>query len=243
MTPRSVSIIMPAFNAEKHIEQTIERISADLWQLVRNIWVINDGSVDKTGAIVDAMAITKGEIRPVHFKQNLGYGAALKKGLMLCKDDGCLAAVCLHADGQYPPEAICHGVDAMVAGAIDILQGSRIASGTALSGGMPLYKFIANKTLTFLENRVFGLSLTDYHSGMLFYGRKALDALPFATFSDSFDFDVEVIACGRAKGLSIGEIPIPTRYGTEISHVRSIPYGFRVVNVLLKYATGRYCSL
>jgi glycosyltransferase involved in cell wall biosynthesis len=233
---------MPAFNAEKHIEQTIERMSPDLWQLVRNIWVINDGSVDKTGAIVDAMAITKGEIRPVHIKQNLGYGAALKKGLVLCNDDGCLAAVCLHADGQYPPEAICGGLETMFSLSLDLLQGSRIASGTALSGGMPMYKYIANKTLTFFENIVFGLSLTDYHSGMLFYSKKALENLPFYSFSNSFDFDVEVIACAKAKGLSIGEFPIPTRYGTEISHVRSIPYGLRVVNVMRKYAIGRYSS-
>jgi hypothetical protein len=148
--------------------------------------------------------------------------------------------MCLHADGQYAPEIIPDALSAMRSRLLDIMQGSRIASKTALSGGMPLYKFLANRALTFFENRVLKLSLTDYHSGMLFYARRALETLPFDTFSDSFDFDVEVIASARARGLSIGEIPVPTHYGTEISHVRSISYGVRVLDIMRKYAMGRY---
>ena len=114
---------------------------------------------------------------------------------------------------------------------IDVLQGSRIASGTALSGGMPVYKYVSNRILTFFENIVFSLSMTDYHSGMLLYSRQALDSLPFGALSSSFDFDLEVIAVARSRGLSIAELPIPTRYAGEISHVNVYSYGLRVLRV------------
>jgi glycosyltransferase involved in cell wall biosynthesis len=235
-----VSVIMPAYNAQEHIAGVFERIPAGLWPIIANVWVIDDGSTDMTGTIINKLAAANAKIRPLRFNRNSGYGAALKKGLSMCRRDGCGLGVCLHADGQYPPEIIPCAVTTMLSRSLDIMQGSRIASGTALSGGMPIYKFMANKVLTFLENRVFRLSLTDYHSGMLFYSRRALETLPFERFSDSFDFDVEVIAAARANNLAIGEIPIPTHYGTEISHVRSIPYGIRVLNAIIKYKQGRY---
>ncbi len=243
MTDACISIVMPAYNAAGHIAGVVERVPHELWRCIRNVWIINDGSTDQTGPIINAMALKNGCIRPIHFERNRGYGASLKKGLYLCREDNSAIAVCLHADGQYPPEVIPRLLDSMHDKVLDILQGSRIASGTALSGGMPLYKFAANRVLTFLENAVFGLSLTDYHSGMLFYGKKTLETLPFERFSDSFDFDVEAIACARAKGLAIGEAPIPTHYGSEISHVRSIAYGMRVLDVMRKYLTGRYSRL
>jgi len=240
MTDSPISIIMPAYNAAAHIAAVFNRIPVELWKRLRTVWIINDGSLDNTAACMSELAVQYPVIRPVHFDRNRGYGAALKAGLSLCKEEGCSAAVCLHADCQYPPEVICKGVDLMAEKNIDLLQGSRIASGTARAGGMPLYKFAANRMLTFCENKVFGLRLSDFHSGMLFYGRKALDTIPFGRLSNSFDFDVEVIACARARGLAIGEFPIPTYYGTEISHVRSIPYGLRVVNAMRKYLMGRY---
>jgi glycosyltransferase involved in cell wall biosynthesis len=239
-TPRTVSIIMPAYNAQEHIRGVFERIPTRLWPAIVNAWVIDDGSIDETSTVLASLASANAKIRPLRFDRNSGYGAALKKGLSLCRDDGCMIAVCLHADGQYPPEIIPGAIDSMLSRSLDIMQGSRIASGTALSGGMPLYKFMANRALTFLENRVFRLSLTDFHSGMLFYSRRALATLPFDRFSDSFDFDVEVIAAARANNLAIGEIAIPTHYGTEISHVRSIPYGIRVLDAIIKYKQGRY---
>jgi glycosyltransferase involved in cell wall biosynthesis len=238
----AISIIMPAYNAGTHLEDVFNRIPSDVWRMAANVWAIDDGSTDNTGTVLDTLAAGNPNIRPIHFDRNKGYGAALKKGLSLCQGDGCGIAVCLHADGQYPPEVIPVALEAMKSRSLDILQGSRIASGTALSGGMPIYKFVANRALTFLENRVFGLSMTDYHSGMLLYSRRAIATLPFERFSDSFDFDVEVIASARAKGLAIGEIPIPTHYGAEISHVRSIPYGLRVLNIMRKFATGGYAG-
>ena len=133
-------------------------------------------------------------------------------------------------------------LQAMAARGLDLLQGSRIASGTALSGGMPLYKYLANAGLNVLENLTFGLGMTDYHSGYLVYGPRALAAIPFDRLSDSFDFDLEVIASARAAGLAVGEAPIPTHYGDEISHLRPLPYGLRVLRVLWRYRRGKYAS-
>lgn len=238
-----ISLVMPAYNAQNHIEEVFKRFPDRIWDDLVNCWVVNDGSIDRTGELIEKISQVNPKVKPIHFEKNRGYGAAVGEGLLRCKNDPCGTAVCLHADGQYPPEILPGALETMRLKSYDIMQGSRIASGTALSGGMPLYKYGANRALTFFENIVFGLSMSDYHSGMLFYSRKALDTLPFEKFSVSFDFDVEIIACSRVKGLSIGEIPIPTHYGDEISHVHSIAYGFRVLNVMKKYLLGGYSHL
>ena len=105
---------------------------------------------------------------------------------------------------------------------------------------MPVYKYIAGRILTALENTVFGLGLTDYHSGYLCYSRRAMLAVPFDRLSDSFDFDLEVIACARARGMGVAEIPIPTRYAGEKSNLNPITYGLRVLRVLARYLAGGY---
>ena len=235
-----VSVVMPAYNAQAHLEAVFKRIPDAIWNNVAGFIVVNDGSTDNTAALIDTLARSNSKIKSVHFEKNRGYGAAMKAGLMECKNGPCDAVVCLHADGQYPPEIIPEALETMCAKKLDLMQGSRIASGTALTGGMPVYKFLANRALTYFENTAYGLSMSDYHSGFLFYGKKALAVLPFDTFSDSFDFDLEVIACGRARGLCIAEIPVPTHYGDEISHVKSIPYGLRALNVMRKYLFGGY---
>jgi glycosyltransferase involved in cell wall biosynthesis len=234
---------MPAFNAAHHLEDVIARIPHDLWQSILHVWIVNDGSHDCTIAVIDELCGGNPKIRPVHFSWNRGYGKAVREGISRCKEDGCDIAVCLHADGQYPPEAIPAMVEKMAGENADIMQGSRIASGTALSGGMPVYKYAANRILTFFENIVFKLSLSDFHSGMLLYSRKALDALPFERLSASFDFDLEVLALARARGLSIGEMPIPTRYAGEVSYLNPVMYGFRALGVMAKFLAGRYVTL
>jgi glycosyltransferase involved in cell wall biosynthesis len=231
---------MPAYNAAQRIEAVVGRIPKGLWQSVAHVWIINDGSLDCSIAVIEQLCRINDKIRAVHFSWNRGYGKAVREGLSRCRDDAVDFAVCLHADGQYPPEIIPAFVEKMAADGIDILQGSRIASGTAISGGMPVYKYIANRILTFFENIVFGLKLTDYHSGMLVYSRKALTTLPFETLSASFDFDLEVIALGRGWGYSIAEMPIPTRYDGETSYLNPVQYGLRVLGVLVKYLAGRY---
>jgi hypothetical protein len=131
-------------------------------------------------------------------------------------------------------------METMEAKALDLLQGSRLASGTALAGGMPLYKFLAGKALTRIENGAFGLRMSDYHSGFIMYSSRCLAALPFDGLSNSFDFDLEAIASARAKGLSVGELPIPTRYAGERSYLNPVEYGLRVLRVVARYKTGYY---
>jgi hypothetical protein len=125
---------------------------------------------------------------------------------------------------------------------IDLLQGSRHKLGTARDGGMPLYKIVAGQALTWLENRCFGLALTDYHSGFLVYSRRALLTIPFTDLSSYFDFDLEVIASAVALGLEVDELGIPTRYAGEKSHLQPIRYGYRVLMVLYRYQLGRYAA-
>ncbi|MBN1601457.1 MAG: glycosyltransferase family 2 protein [Chitinispirillaceae bacterium] len=236
----SISIFIPAYNASRHIENVIIRIPAALSGSLHRIYIVNDGSTDETSAVINKLSMHNNRICAIHFEHNKGYGCAVREGLRLCCADGCDYAVCLHADEQYPPEVVIDFIETMKSGKIDLLQGSRIASGTALSGGMPLYKFIAGKILTTLENLVLGLGLTDYHSGMLFYSRKTLNKIRFDKLSTSFDFDLEVIAALRTAGLRVSELPIPTRYASEKSYLNPLTYGLRVLRVLFRYMLGYY---
>ncbi len=237
-----ISIVIPAFNAASTIGGVIERISPALWKSVRRVYLIDDGSLDDTVRIIQGIAADHRQCVVLHHERNLGYGSTVKQGLAKCRDDGCRYAVCLHADGQYPPESILEFVSEMEKGAIDLLQGSRIASGTAISGGMPFYKFVAGAILTMIENRVFGISMTDYHSGFIMYGRRPLETIRFDRLSGSFDFDLEMIASARAAKLVIGELPIPTRYAGEKSHLNPLTYGLRVLRVVIRYALGYYAT-
>jgi glycosyltransferase involved in cell wall biosynthesis len=236
----TVSIFIPAYNAAAHLQSVVDRFPSRLWRRIRTVWIVNDGSTDDTRSVIEWLSRRHETVSPVNLQTNQGYGAAVRRGLELCKNDGCDFAACVHADGQYPPEAVLDCVEAMVARRIDLMQGSRIASGTALSGGMPLYKYVAGRLLTVLENTVFGLRMSDYHSGFLVYSRTALTKVPFDQLSHSFDFDLEVIASARAQGLAVGEIPIPTRYAGEISHLNPLTYGLRVLRVMAKYKAGKY---
>jgi glycosyltransferase involved in cell wall biosynthesis len=231
---------MPAYNAARHLEETIGRIPAALWERIASVWIVNDGSGDDTAAVALRIAAARPQVRVHTFERNQGYGGTARAGLALCQKDGCDIVVCLHADGQYPPEEIPRFVNAIESNALDLLQGSRIASGTALSGGMPLYKYVANRALTAMENAAFGLRMSDYHSGYLFYGQQALTRIRFERLSSSFDFDLEVIASAVALGLRVGELPIATRYAGEVSHLNPVTYGLRCLGVMLKYLAGGY---
>ena len=231
-----LAVVIPAYNAVNTLAQVVGRIPGDVF----GIWIVDDGSTDKTLLAAGRLAQTDPRVRVVRREKNGGYGAAMKSGLAAVAEEGADAVACVHADGQYAPEELPAMQETLESEELDLLQGSRIASGTAISGGMPAYKYIAGRALTFLENRVFGLRMSDYHSGYLLYGKRALASIRFEDLSDSFDFDLEVIASARALGLRIGERPILTHYGEESSSLSPIPYGFRVLGVMLKYLRGQY---
>jgi glycosyltransferase involved in cell wall biosynthesis len=236
----AICVFIPAFNAERTIVSVISRIPLKDWKKIHRVFVIDDGSSDQTRNRVAVLAESNEKIVLFSLTRNRGYGTAVKKGLELCWLEDPDFCVCLHADGQYPPEKIIPFVTFMAKNSVDILQGSRHKAGTALSGNMPIYKYVFGKLLVLLENAVFGLRMTDYHSGYLLYSRRALTTIPFEDFSSYFDFDLEVIASARACGLRIEELPISTHYGNEKSYLNPVTYGIRVLGVLIRYGRGLY---
>jgi glycosyltransferase involved in cell wall biosynthesis len=176
-------------------------------------------------------------------EKNRGYGEAEKTLLRYAVQEGADVGIVLHSDGQYSPEKIIELLEPFDRGTADMVQGSRMLGGGALQGGMPLYKFIANKALTAIENLAFGMKLGEYHSGYMLYSRKAMEMIPWEKLSNSFDFDLEMMVLARVKGLRIAEIAIPTIYAGEKSHVRPVKYGFDVLSVILDYKRGKYHAM
>jgi glycosyltransferase involved in cell wall biosynthesis len=240
---KDLAILMPALNPGPLLAETVGRVPEGVWARVRAFFIVDDGSTDGTEAAARLLAETRPAIRVRRFPENRGYGAAVREGLSLCGAEEVAAAIDLHADGQYAPESIPALLSAFERRGLDLVQGSRHARGGALAGGMPVVKWAAGRALTAIENAAFRLRLTDYHSGMILFSRRALLTIPFSALSGSFDFDLEAIACARAAGLSIGEVPIPTRYAGEVSHLKSIPYGLRCLRVVWRYLAGRYVQV
>jgi len=235
-----IFVIVPAYQAEATLEATLARIPDSHREHLQEVLIVDDGSKDRTREVALGIATRDPLVRVVSHEVNRGYGPALKTGLARARASGCDVAAVLHADGQYPPERIVEFARLCGERKLSILQGSRHRSGGARAGGMPLYKILAGKLLVGLENRVFGLDLTDYHSGYIFHHRSALDALEYETLGASFDFDLQVIASARAHGLPVGEEAIATRYAGEVSHLRPVSYGLRVLRVLWKFRRGGF---
>ena len=146
----------------------------------------------------------------------------------------------LHADGQYAPELLPELLAPLENGEADVVQGSRMLSNSALKGGMPVYKYLANRALTWVENLAFGLNMGEYHSGYMLYSRLCLESFPYDRLSDTFHFDGEMILMAAKRKLRIREIAIPTRYADEKSHLKPVQYGFDVLRVVWKDYRGGY---
>jgi glycosyltransferase involved in cell wall biosynthesis len=235
-------VVIPAYNAAQHIEAVLERVAGLTACGLSLVVVVDDGSHDDTVRRARRHQPAGYRVSVLERGKNGGYGAAMKDGLAAARAHDPELVACIHADGQYAPEALPALISELSRRRLDLLQGSRIAAGTALKGGMPLYKYVGNALLNRLENYALCLNMTDYHSGYLLYGRRAL-SVPFASLSDSFDFDLEVIASAKARGLAVGEAPIPTHYGDEVSHLNPVTYGLRVLRVLWNYRRGRYDAI
>jgi len=235
-----ISVFVPAYNAERQLAETIRRIPTSVWNQIKILHIINDGSTDKTPKIAEEIAAGIPCVRVHHLDINEGYGAVVRRGLAMGLADDCEVVVCLHADGQYAPELLPSMLETMDDFHLDILQGSRLAAKGAIAGGMPLYKWAAGKVLCWIENRAFDLRLTDYHSGYLLYRRRFLLRSDFAFLRGNFEMDLELIATARARGFLIGEVAIPTRYAGEVSHLSPVAYGFRVLRVVSRYLRGDY---
>src|SRR3989440_5991364 len=239
----NIFVLMPAYNAAATVEKVFARIPAEARARICGYVVVNDGSKDDTAAALARLQAAWAELVVLTHPVNRGYGEGIKTLLRYAIREGADVGIVLHSDGQYAPEKIPELLRPFDEGAADMVQGSRMLSGGALAGGMPLYKFIANKSLTAIENWAFGMKLAEYHSGYMLYSRRALESIPLEKLSDSFDFDLEMIVMARVKGLRIREIAIPTIYADEVSHLKPVQYGLRVLKVVRDYKRGRYARL
>ena len=235
-----VWIVMPAYNAQDTIQGVFARIPEDVRARVERYVVVDDGSTDGTRRVLESLEKRTDALTVLTHGKNRGYGAAEKTLLSYALDNGCGAAVLLHADGQYSPEKIPDLLSPLERGEADLVQGSRMAGGGALRGGMPLYKYIGNRALSALESAVFGMGLAEYHSGFLVYSRRLLERIPFERLSDEFDFDLEMMVGAHIAGFCVREVAIPTIYADEVSHLNPVRYGFQVLGVVMRYIRGHY---
>ena len=239
----SIFVLMPAYNAGATIEAVFARIPAQAKERIRRYVVVNDGSTDDTAAAIERLRLEFPTLVTLNHARNSGYGAAEKTLLSYAVAEKADVGILLHSDGQYSPEMIPDLLRPFDEDTADIVQGSRMLGGGALKGRMPMYKFISNKALTAIENWAFGLKLAEYHSGYMLYSRKAMTAIPFEKLSNSFDIDLEMIVMARVLGLRITEIAIPTIYAGEVSHLKPVQYGMRVLAVVRDYRRGKYARL
>jgi len=233
-------VIIPVYNAEGTIEGVLSRISEEDLKGISRFVVVNDGSTDKTGdAVKKLQKVGKYSITLLSHPRNRGYGAAQKTGYKHALENKAEAVLLLHADGQYPPEMIGDIIRPIIEGSADIVCGSRVL-GEALKQGMPVHKLIGNILLTGILNIVLRERLTSYHCGYRAYRREALERLRFWDFSDYFDFDTEVLIGAKVARMKVTEISVPVRYGSEVSHLNPVIYGFRILRIVLRYMMKRY---
>src|SRR5438876_1958957 len=229
-----VVVVMPAYNAGRTLRLTYEELPKDAVNLVI---LVDDGSTDATLEVARQLGL---EIF-VH-NRNYGYGANQKTCYAEALRAGADVVVMVHPDYQYDPRLVPQIIGPIVGGEADVVLGSRLKSGSAIHQGMPWWKYVANRFLTGVENRVFGLSLSEYHTGYRAFRREVLETVNFTANSDGFVFDQEIIAQAVAARFRIAEIAVPTRYFAEASSAgvaASTVYGLRILAVLFWYPMHR----
>lgn len=227
---------MPAYNAAKTIQRTYEEVMAQ--EMVDLIILVDDASSDETAAI----AKTLNNIRVHIHDQNKGYGANQKTCYRLALEEGGDIVIMVHPDYQYTPKLI-PAMAAMIGNKLyHCVLGSRILGGYALKGGMPLWKYAANRFLTLTENLLTGAKLSEYHTGYRAFSRELLEKLPLERNSDDFVFDNQMLAQILWMNYTIAEVSCPTRYFSEASSInlrRSMIYGFGCLFTALSYRLAR----
>ena len=234
-----IGILVVAYNAESTLEKVIQRIPPDVYSKIEEIFVFDDASSDRTYETGRSlMGQERGEkLRIFRNPVNLMYGGNQKKGYQYAIGRGLDIVVLLHADGQYAPEVMQELLTPLETGQADMVMGSRMMiKGAALHGNMPMYKYVGNKILTWSENRLSGLRLSEFHSGYRAYSVHALKQIPLDSMTWNWHFDTQIILQFLKRGLRIREVPIPTYYGDEICHVNGMLYAWNCVKETLKYA-------
>jgi len=226
-----ITVVMPAYNAELTLKKTYDEIP---FEIVDNVILVDDASSDNTSDLARNIGIQ----HVIRHNNNKGYGGNQKTCYNKALEIGSDIVIMLHPDYQYTPlliSSICH---MMANGLYPVVIASRILGKGALQGGMPLYKYIANRFLTFTQNFLMGQKLSEYHTGYRAFTREILQAVHYEANSDDFVFDNQMLAQIFFKGYSIGEVSCPTKYFEEASSInlkRSIKYGFGVLGVSIAY--------
>jgi glycosyltransferase involved in cell wall biosynthesis len=231
---KTVIVVLPAYNAAKTLERTIAEVPPGI---VDEFLLVDDASRDDTVEQARRLGIPS-----IVHPQNRGYGGNQKTCYTVALRRGADIVVMLHPDYQYSPRLIGSMAWQVASGEYDVVLGSRILGAGALKGGMPLYKYVANRFLTAVENVLLGIKLSEYHTGYRAFSRRVLETLPLHENSDDFVFDNQILAQAVAFGFSIGEISCPTKYFPEASSInfrRSVTYGFGVLETALRYRLHR----
>lgn len=244
---KRVLIFIVAFNAEKHIENVLSRIPTTLFTSYDyEILIIDDSSSDDTFKIARLYQSLHQDLnlKVLFNPENLGYGGNQKLGYHYAIQHGFDVVVLLHGDGQYAPELLEEMIKPILEGRADVVLGSRMLQpNNALLGGMPLYKYVGNKILTFFQNKLLKTCLSEFHSGYRAYAVQALQSIPFERNSPDFHFDTQILIQALLKKLIILEIPIPTYYGDEICHVNGLKYAGNVLKTTILSRAHQYSIL
>ncbi len=225
-----VAVVLPAYNAAETLERTVREIDRDI---VDDVLLVDDASTDSTVERAEKLGLV-----PIVHPHNRGYGGNQKTCYRAALEVGADVVVMVHPDYQYSPRLIPAMVGMITCGHYDLVLGSRILAQDSVARGMPRYKYVANRSLTLIENVLLGQKLSEYHTGLRAYSADLLRSLPIERNSDDFVFDNQVIAQALLAGARIGEVSCPTRYGEESSSInlrRSIRYGFGVLATAGQY--------
>ncbi len=234
ITGKRVCVVMPAYNAEKTLAQTVAELDRSV---ADDIIVVDDASHDETERVARELGL-----HVIVHQRNRGYGGNQKTCYTEALSRGADIVVMVHPDYQYSPRLMPAMASMVASGHFDCVLGSRILGVGALRGGMPIWKYVANRTLTAVENLLLGYKLAEYHTGYRAYSRRFLETLPLEENSDDFVFDNQLLAQGLWFGFDIGEVSCPTRYFAEASSInfrRSVKYGFGVLGTAVQYRLAK----
>lgn len=231
---KRIAVVMPAYNAEKTLRATVE----ELPQIVDLRILVDDNSGDRTVELARQLGL-------LHFvhDHNYGYGRNQQTCYTEALAEGADVIIMLHPDYQYTPLLVTAMASMVAYGIYDVVLGSRIIGGQALRGGMPLYKYVANRLLTAFENFFLKIKVSEYHTGYRVFSREVLTKLPLLENSDDFVFDNQMLAQCAYFGFRIGEVSCPTKYFAEASSInfrRSVKYGLGVLATTMQFALQRW---
>jgi glycosyltransferase involved in cell wall biosynthesis len=227
---RRICVVLPAFNAGRTLAATFNEIPP---AVVDDIILVDDASTDDTLEVAKRLGIFA-----VAHDRNKGYGGNQKTCYRFALERGADIVIMLHADYQYSPKLLLPMASMLCSGFFDVVLGSRILGIGALAGGMPMYKYIANRGLTFVQNLLLGHKLSEYHTGYRGFTRAVLESLPLERNSDDFIFDNQMLSQVIYRGFRVGEISCPTKYFPEASSIdfrRSVIYGLGVLRTSLSF--------